>query len=155
MVHLSQTLSHAWTYAVASPNTLCCQLCVFFLTTKLTKFSTSIKFPTSSTSVSLPLFSPSPFPSPSPSLCFGGGKKNVENTEGESTCSEPVNALGPHFPCPLPLAVPCALPSIPSLTPTTPVLHVRLACWTRQFLMHWKFTPWSDPVLTGAPGEFH
>lgn len=67
--------------------------------------------------------------------------------------SEPMSWLPISFVPVLLLTVSSVLPSIQSLTPLTPILHVRLACWARQFLMHWKFTPWSGPVLTGGPGE--
>lgn len=65
------------------------------------------------------------------------------------------NGLAPHAPCPSPAAVSSDLASVQSLTSRTPIVHVSLACRTGQFLMHWKFTPWSGPVFPWATGEVH
>lgn len=98
MVHLSQTLSHARTYAVASPNTFCCQLCVFFLMTKLTKFSTSIKFPTSRTSISLSLFSLLPFPLLLPFSLSWGREEECGEHRGRVNMLRANECLGSPFP---------------------------------------------------------
>lgn len=94
---------------------------------------------------------------------FWRRRKNARNGGGGGQASSYPKPWLPTSLVPSLLLSPWIL-HLSNVWPLGLILHVRLACWTRQFqfLMHWKFTPCTGHVFfqtlersTGADGSWH